>query len=123
MAKGNELGTFSSTTTSVTYLPGPAGSTIIQANYEGTASGFGTIGGTGSFVGGGKGGSLSYCGAAYQENGEVLLANGTGTYESSGTHHWRTQTILHLSDGNVLYSEGEIDLATRVWSGKVFAWD
>ena len=66
---------------------------------------------------------MSYCGVAYQDNGEVLNANGTGSYESSGNHRWRTQSILHLSDGNALFSEGEIDLASRAWSGKVFAWD
>jgi hypothetical protein len=123
MAKGQEIATFSMKSTSVTYTPGPAGSTLTQTNFEGTATGgFGTIAGTASFVGGGAGGSMSYCGAAYQDNGELLNAQGTGSYESSGNHRWRTQAVLRLSDGNALYSEGEIDLATRAWTGKVFEW-
>jgi hypothetical protein len=123
MAKGKELATFSMTSTSVTYTPGPGGSTITQTNFEGTATGgFGTIAGTATFVGGGKGGSLGYCGAAYMDNGDLLNSNGSGSYESSGTHHWKTQSVLQLSDGSALYSEGEIDLATRAWTGKVYEW-
>lgn len=124
MAKGNAAATFSMKSTSQTHLPGPAGSTLIQTNFEGTATGgFGTITGTATFVGGGKGGTVGYIGIAYQENGEVLNTSGTGTYESSGSHRWRTQSILHNSDGSAFYSEGEIDLATRTWSGTVYEWN
>jgi hypothetical protein len=122
MAKGNELGVFSSTSTSATYLPGPGGGTLTQVNFEGTGTGFGTIGGTATFAGGGKGGTLSYCGAAYLDNGDQVTGAGTGTYESVGAHRWRTQLIVHISDGSAVLSEGEIDLATRTWSGKLFDW-
>ena len=121
MAKGKELGVFSSKSTSLTYLPGPAGSTLVQANFEGTATGFGTIGGTATFVGG-KSGTFSYYGAAYLDNGDQLNGSGAGTYESVGANRWRTQFVVHVSDGSALLSEGEIDLATRTWSGKLFEW-
>jgi hypothetical protein len=122
MAKGKKLAEWSMTTTSVTYMPGPAGSTLVQANFEGTATGgFGTIGGTATFVGG-KSGTMSYCGAAYLDNGDELSANGPGTYESTGKHHWHTQGILQISDGSALLSEGELDLSTRKWSGTVSDW-
>jgi len=122
MAKGNEVAQFSMKSTSATFSPGPAGSTVTQVNFEGTATGgFGTVAGTGSFVGG-KSGSFSYCGVAYQENGDQLTADGAGTFESTGTHHWHTQGVLKLSDGSAMLSEGEIDLADRSWTGKVYEW-
>jgi hypothetical protein len=122
MAKGKQLAEFSMKSTSITYLPGPAGSRLAQANFEGTATGgFGTVAGTATFVGS-KSGTLSYCGAAYLENGNELSASGSGSFESTGKHHWHTQAILHLSDGSALLSEGEIDLAKRSWTGKVSEW-
>lgn len=122
MAKGKELGTFEMKSTTATFLPGPAGSTLVQGNYEGTATGgFGAVAGTATFVGG-KSGTFSYCGGSYAEDGDQLSAHGTGTYESIGVHRWRTQGILHLSDGTTLHSEGELDLASRSWTGKVFEW-
>ncbi|MFI4974873.1 MAG: hypothetical protein ACHP84_10075 [Caulobacterales bacterium] len=121
MPKGNELGVFSAQSTSVTYLPGPAGSTLVQANFEGTGTGFGTIGGTATFVGG-KSGTLSWDGGAYLDNGDQVSGHGAGTYESVGTHRWRIQLITQISDGSAVMSDGELDLATRTWSGKLFEW-
>jgi len=122
MAKGNELGEFTMTSTSATYEPGPAGSVLTKVNYEGTASGFGTVGGTATFVGGGKGGPMSWCGAAYTEAGDVMNGVGTGSYESVGVHRWKISTVLRLSDGSEMLSEGELDLATRTYKGKMYAW-
>ena len=52
MAKGQELATFLMKSTSATYTPGPAGSTLTATNFEGTATGgFGTIAGTATFGG------------------------------------------------------------------------
>jgi hypothetical protein len=119
MSKGKELGVFSAQGTSVTYLPGPA----VQANFEGTGTGFGTIGGTATFVGGGKSGTLSYNGAAYLDNGDQVTGSGSGTYESSGSHRWRIQLVTQVSDGSAVMSDGELDLATRTWSGKLFEWN
>jgi hypothetical protein len=39
-----------------------------------------------------------------------------------GGHRWRAQVpIAYLSDGNTFAFEGEIDLAARLWTGKIFA--
>ena len=119
MAKGKELGEFSLKSTSLTLSPGPAGSTLIQGNFEGTATGFGAVLGTAAFVGG-KSGTFSYCGGAYLDNGDTNSATGTGTYESIGKHRWSTVGLLQTADGQALVSEGEIDLATRSWKGKLF---
>ena len=119
MAKGKEIGGFSLKFTSFTLTPGPAGSMVIQGNCEGPVTGFGTVLGTAAFVGG-KSGTFSYCAGAYLDNGEQLSGTGSGTYESSGKHHWRTQLLTQISDGRTVASEGELDLATRSWTGKIF---
>ena len=119
MAKGKLQGEFSLKFTSLTLTPGPAASTVIQGNCEGSATGYGTVIGTVAFVGG-KSGTFSGCWAAYLDNGEQLSATEPGTYESSGKHRWRTQGVVHISDGISIVSEGEIDLATRSWTGKNF---
>jgi hypothetical protein len=119
MAKGKQIGEFSLKFTSFTLTPGPAGSTVIQGNCEGPVTGFGTVLGTLTAVGG-KGGTLSWCGAGYLDNGDQVSAIGSGTYESSGKHHWRAQMFMQISDGSSIVSEGEIDLATRSLTGKNF---
>jgi len=119
MAKGKQAGEFSLNFTSLTLSPGPAGSVVVQGNCEGTATSFGTVFGTASFVGG-KSGTLSWCSSAYLEDGQQLSSSGSGTYESSGKHRWRTLGFLQVSDGRSLISEGEIELAKRSWVGKIF---
>jgi len=122
MAKGKSLGAFSHTSTGVTLLAGPAGSTVIQGNYEGTATGFGTVAITAAFVGG-KSGTFSAIGAAFQDNGDQLTGTATGTYESVGVNRWSTNSVWRISDGSALLSEGEIDLASRSWKGENFEWN
>jgi len=119
MAKGKQVGEHSFKFTSLTVSPGPAGSTLIQGNCEGTATGFGTILETATFVGG-KSGTFSLVFAAYLDNGDQLSGTGSGTYESSGKHHWKTQVLVQVSDGRTVIGEGEVDLATRSWNGKMF---
>jgi hypothetical protein len=119
MAKGKQIGEFSLKFTSLTHTPGPASSVITQGNCEGDATGFGTVLGTATFVGG-KSGTLSWCSNAYLDNGEQVSGTGTGTFESSGKHRWRTVAFHQNSDGGALISEGEIDLAKRSWAGKLF---
>jgi len=65
MAAGKSIGEFSMKSTSLTFRPGPGGSTVIEGNFEGTGNlegmGPGTVTGTGTFVGG-KDGTSTYCG-------------------------------------------------------------
>ena len=69
---------------------------------------------------GGKSGTLSWCAGAYLDNGDQLSGTGSGTYESSGKHHWRMQLFVQISDGRSVTAEGEMDLASRSMSGKLF---
>jgi hypothetical protein len=88
-------------------------------NWEGTATGFGAVFGTATFVGGPKGGTFSWCSIAYLDNGDALAATGQGTFESTGKHRWSTEGFLQISDGRRVASEGEIDLASRSWKGRI----
>ncbi len=99
---------------------GPAGSVLVETNWEGTATGFGAVFGTGTYVGGPKNGTFSLCSAAYLDNGDGLTGIGQGTYESTGKHRWRTESFVQISDGRRVRGEGEMDLASRSWKGKLF---
>ncbi len=111
------IGEFSFKMVTQTTLPGPAGSVLIQVNFEGTGTGFGAIFSTATFIGGGKDGTFSECGSAFLDNGDLLNGVGQGTYESKGKHRWSTASTMQLSDGRRLASAGEIDLAARTWKG------
>ena len=119
MASGKQLGEFSLKAITATYSPGPAGSVLSQVNWEGTATGFGAVFGTATYVGGPKGGTFSYCAAAYLDNGDAVTGIGQGTFESTGKHRWRTEGFIQISDGRRVATEGEIDLASRSWKGKI----
>jgi len=119
MASGKVVGEFSFKVVTITNSPGPAGSVLIQVNWEGRATGFGAVFNTATFVGGPKNGTFSECGIAYLDNGDGLSGIGQGTYESTGKHRWRTESFMQLSDGRRIGGEGEIDLASRSWKGKI----
>ena len=120
MASGKAIGEFSFKVVAITNSPGPAGSVLSQVNWEGTATGFGTVFATATYVGGPKNGTFSECGTAYLENGDGLSGIGQGTYESSGKHQWRTESFMQISDGRRVRGEGEINLASRSWKGQLF---
>jgi hypothetical protein len=117
---GKAIGEFSLKAITATYSPGPAGGVLNRVNWEGTATGFGVVFGTATFAGGAKGGSYSWCGEAFMDDGSVLTGGGPGTVESVGKHRWSTKGYMDLSDGRRIATEGEIDLASRSWKGAIF---
>ncbi|MGA7871019.1 MAG: hypothetical protein WCA22_08980 [Candidatus Binatus sp.] len=120
MASGKAIGEYSLKSITSTQSPGPAGSVLIQVNWEGTGTGFGATFLTATFVGGGKGGTFGLHWASYLDNGDTLNGAGQGTYESIGKHKWRTANFAEVSDGRRIRAEGEIDLAARSWKGTLF---
>jgi hypothetical protein len=116
---GKAIGEFSMKAITSTYSPGPAGSLLNQVNWEGTATGFGTVFGTATYSGGPKGGSFDWHAEAFLDNGDVMTGGGPGTFESVGKHRWRTKGYMDLSDGRRIMGEGEIDLASRSWKGTI----
>ena len=120
MASGKAVGEFSFKLVTINNSPGPAGSVLIQVNWEGTATGFGAVFATATYVGGPKNGTFSECGTAYLDNGDGLSGIGQGTYESKGKHQWRTESFMQISDGRRIRGEGEINLASRSYKGQLF---
>jgi hypothetical protein len=119
MATGKQLGEFAFKFTSLTVSRGPANSRLIQANCEGPATGFGTVLISANFIGS-KVGTCNWSGIVYQDDGGEQWTEGSGTYESSGKHHWHTHGSATVSDSPDVIVEGEIDLTARSWTGKVF---
>lgn len=120
MASRKQIGEFSFKFITITCSPGPGGSVLNQTTWEGTATGFGAVFTTVTYVGGPKSGTYSECGTAFLENGDGISGIGQGTYESTGANKWRTQDFMQLSDGRRIASEGQIDLAARSWKGTLF---
>ena len=120
MASRKAIGEYSLKSVTTTQTVGPAGSVLIQVNWEGTATGFGTLFGTATYVGGPRSGTFSWVSVAYLDNGDGLSGVGQGTYESSGKHRWNTKAITEISDGRRIAAEGELDLASRSWKGSLF---
>jgi hypothetical protein len=117
MASGKAIGEFSLKIVNVVLEAGPAGSILNKVNLEGTATGFGAIFETATFIGGPKDGTFSEVGVAYLDTGEALSGIGRGTYESNGKHRWKTSSTMEISDGRRIAATGEIDLASRTWKG------
>jgi hypothetical protein len=108
-----ELGEFSFKITSLIFTAG-----IVQVNCEGQAPD-GMVALTLSCTPD-KSGRYTTYGTNYLNNGDIITTKGTGSFESSGIHQWRTQADVICSDGRTLHTEGEMKLASRTWNGKVF---
>jgi hypothetical protein len=119
MASGKNIGEYSLKMITSNVVAGPAGSVINQVNFEGTATGFGTVYETANFIGGLKDGTFTVVGQAFLENGDGVSGIGHGTYESKGKHRWATANAWELSDGRRIGNIGEIDLAARTWKGTI----
>jgi hypothetical protein len=105
---GKAIGEFSFKLVAINNSPGPAGSVLIQVSWEGTATGFGAVFATATYVGGPKNGTFSECGTAYLDNGDGLSGIGQGTYESKGKHQWRTESFMQISDGRRVRGEARL---------------
>ena len=126
MPIGNEMGKFSLTATSFTNFPSEGGVMTATGNMEGEVTGeiTGAILLTMNFkTSDMKNGTYTSVASVFLENGDNLNGEGSGCYESIGAHKWRLRGHDILSDGSIIAVEGEMDLATRTYSGNIFAWD
>ena len=127
MAIGKQTGEFAYKSTSVTYAATETERTV-QANCEGTV----TIAGVtnpsqGTLIAhvtpGAKSGTCTWTGVLYLNTGDEIHNKGEGTWEKTGAHKWRVRSFLYRSDGITRLIEGEIDLATRSYSGAAYEWN
>lgn len=120
MSTENRIGEFTFKATSFTVVPGRAGTVSIQANFEGQSVGFGVTLGTMTLQRSGQScGTWTWCATNFPDGGESLTGMAQGAVSDLGTHRWRTQGLLTLSDGRECLVDGELDLATRSWNGRL----
>jgi len=119
MPVGKAIGEFSYKVTSTTYRE-----TSVQINLHGMATGFGTVEGTMTVTGepGATSGKVSFCAAAFLDDGKIQNGTGEGTWETVGKHKWRIRGINYV-DGRTFASEGELELATQSLSGTNYEWN
>jgi len=126
MTIGNAVGEFSFTASSVTVSSSADGGGSTQVNYEGTASGYGTVLGTMTFSvsePGADSGTTTWAGTGYLENGETVAGIGQGVFNKSGDHKWRVRSLIRISDGSVILTEGEAALEGKSYNGTIYEWE
>jgi len=65
----------------------------------------------------------SFTGAAFQDGGEVVGLTGEGCWEQlDGEQKWRVRGINMASNGQILLSDGTLDLAARSFNGTITEW-
>lgn len=127
MALKKPIGDFSFTSRGVTVSgPDGGGGGSLKVDYEGPATGYGFVASTMTFTVaevGAKSGTVSANNIAWLDNGDTMSGVATGVFNSSGVNTWRVRSLVTVSDGTILLSDGEISLAERTYKGKMYAWD
>ena len=95
---GKAIGEFSLKAITATYSPGPAGGVLNQVNWEGTATGFGTVFGTATSIDGAKGGSSGWCGRRSWTTA-ACPRGWMGTVSMYGQAPLGTKGYMDLADG------------------------
>jgi len=121
----DSIGEFKLVYTGSAYVRNADGVTVAYANYEGPATGFGTVIGTLSFLlpeGGATSGTCSWAGQGFPPGKPWVSGSGEGTWEQvEGRFAWKISLPgVENSDGSYLRSEGEVDLEARTYSGQMF---
>ena len=124
-----QIGEFSLKHAGSTYAKTLEGELANYANFTGTASGYGAVFGTLKFqnplsdVGSGSG-TCTWSGQAFLDDGTSVGGFGEGTWQQIGNENkWTVNMNVEVSDGSRHRSEGEIDLATLSFTGKMFSVD
>lgn len=118
MNSKQQTGEFSHKAITMTFSPGPAGTLTVQANFEGSATGFPSVMSTMvASPAGQNAGSFTWDGVAFMDDGSATTAHLQGTFVSTGKQVWRMVGAGHFADGRRARTEGELTLATRTWKG------
>ena len=116
------IGEFSLKHVGSAYAKNDAGIVTCYVNYEGEATGFGTVFGTMTFPlpeGGATSGTCTWTGQGFPPDRAWVSGSGEGTWEQiEGRYAWKvTLPAIENSDGSRIRSEGEIDLDARTFQG------
>jgi hypothetical protein len=123
MSNGKEIAAFEYGATSITITPLPGGARNFQLNMEGTVSGAWDATAMSTMnidTDDMKNGTFSATVVAYLADGTVVTGDGVGTTQAIGGNKWRIRSNAITSDGHSISTDGEMDLATRSYKGKVY---
>ena len=127
MALSDPIGEFEFSSRGLTVSdPSSSGGGSITVDYQGTATGYGTVASSMTFTvqeAGAKNGTVSANNVAWLENGDSMSGVSRGVFSSSGANTWRVRAMVVVSDGTILLSEGEVSLAEQTYKGKLYAWE
>ena len=119
----DEEGAFSLKQTGVSYSKNDNDEVTVASDWEGTATGYGTVFGTLSVTfpfadAGAATGTLTWVSGAALEDGTSVAGIGDGTWQQvPGQHKWTVTIDNRVSNGDRLRGTGEIDLAARTFAG------
>ena len=103
------------------------GGVVSHTDWEGVATGYGTVFGSLSFdvADGATGGSVQWVGQAFPADSAFVNGAGTGTWKQvEGAHRWAISIpLIAVSNGDRIRCEGQVDLATRTFTGQMYAAD
>lgn len=125
MASNKKTVDFSFKSTGVTFQELEGGGGVNSINFEGTATGFGTVLGTLSFFSdspGAQSGRTNWVGTAFLDSGDEVYGSSDGVWERAGKHKWRVRGLLATSQGTVYTSDGIVSLDGRTYVGKLTEW-
>ncbi len=117
-------GEFSLKLGGITYARLEGGGVECTTNWEGDATGYGAVFGSLIFPladGGAPGGTCTWVGQAFPEDSPWVSGVGEGTWQQvEGLNRWTISIpVFEISNGDRIRLEGEVDLETRTFSGKM----
>ena len=126
MPIGEASDEFTSTVTSSTFERLEGGGSQVTINLEFKGSLFPRADGTLTLrvpVPGAPAGPASFTGAGFLDGGEVVGLSAEGCWEQvPGQQKWRVRGLNMSSAGQVLLSDGTLDLESRSYNGTVAEW-
>jgi hypothetical protein len=125
MATAKKTVDFSFKSTGVTFQELGGGSGVNHINFEGKATGFGTVLGTLSLFNdapGAQSGTTHWVGTAFLDNGEQVSGSSEGYWERTGKHKWRVRGLMRTSAGTTYTSDGVVSLSGCTYKGELSEW-
>ncbi len=121
----NSIGEFELNHTGSAYLRNDEGVVVAYSNFEGTATGFGTVMGTLTVPlpeHGATSGTAVWTSQGFPPDRDPATAVGEGTWEQvAGQHTWKVNMPnVEISDGTRIRTEGLFDLQARTFNGEMF---
>ena len=121
----DSIGEFALNHTGNVYVKNDDGVVVGYVNYEGTATGYGTVMGTMSFPlpeSGATSGTCSWTAQGFPPDSAWTTSSGDGTWEQiEGRYAWKISLpVIEISNGTRIRTEGELDLEAKTLTGQMF---